>query len=77
MFSMSQVLILNHDGVIKKGYTPMLHAHTACVPVRFAELKERCCRKTGNKQEYNPTELRAGDACVVDLVTLVLMFMSG
>ncbi|WAR28680.1 EF1A2-like protein [Mya arenaria] len=61
------ILILNHKGAIKKGFTPMLHCHTGCVPVRFAELRERCDRKSGAKEEYAPTELFTGDACVVDL----------
>ncbi|XP_052785282.1 elongation factor 1-alpha-like [Mya arenaria] len=63
----AQILILNHKGAIKKGFTPMLHCHTGCVPVRFAELRERCDRKSGAKEEYAPTELFTGDACVVDL----------
>ncbi|XP_060556088.1 elongation factor 1-alpha-like [Ruditapes philippinarum] len=64
----AQMVILQHPGVIKKGYTPMLHCHTACVPVKFSELKERCDRKTGGRMEYSPTVLKAGDACVVDMV---------
>lgn len=61
------MVILQHPGVIKKGYTPMLHCHTACVPVKFTELREKCDRKTGGRVEYNPTVLKAGDACVVDM----------
>ncbi|KAH3810768.1 elongation factor 1-alpha-like [Dreissena polymorpha] len=64
----AQIVILRGDGPIRKGYTPMLHCHTACAPVRFAELKERCDRRTGINQEYNPSELKPGDACIVDLV---------
>ena len=63
-----QMVIVFHPGTIKKGYTPMIHCHTACVPCKFSELKEKCDRRTGGRLETNPTVLKAGDACVVELV---------
>ena len=46
----------------------MIHCHTACVPVKFAELKEVNDRRTGGRLESNPTAITQGDACVVELV---------
>lgn len=62
------MVIVYHPGVIKKGYTPMIHCHTACVPVKFAELKEINDRRTGGRLEANPSAITQGDACVVELV---------
>ena len=61
-------MILRHPGVIKRGYTPTMHCHTACVPVKFAELRERCDRRIGAMLEENPTFLKAGDAAVIEMV---------
>lgn len=39
--------MLNHPGQISKGYTPVLDCHTAHIACKFAEIKEKCDRRTG------------------------------
>uniref|UniRef100_A0A2I4AI13 Elongation factor 1-alpha n=1 Tax=Austrofundulus limnaeus TaxID=52670 RepID=A0A2I4AI13_AUSLI len=64
----AQVIILNHPGKIKTGYSPVLDCHTAHVTCRFAELKEKLDRRTGKKLEDHPQILMSGDAATVKLV---------
>lgn len=39
--------MLNHPGQISNGYTPVLDCHTAHIACKFAEIKEKCDRRTG------------------------------
>ena len=64
----SKVIILNHPGRIKAGYSPVLDCHTTHVTCRFAELKEKLDRRSGKKLEDLPQTLVSGDAATVRLV---------
>jgi len=64
----AQVIILNHPGEIKAGYAPVLDCHTAHIACKFAELKEKCDRRSGKKLEDNPKTVKSGDAAMVDLI---------
>ena len=63
-----QVIILNHPGQIHAGYSPVLDCHTAHIACKFAELKEKCDRRSGKKLEDNPKSVKSGDAAIVELV---------
>jgi elongation factor 1-alpha len=64
---LAQVIILNHPGQIAAGYTPVLDCHTAHIACKFAELKEKCDRRSGKTLEENPKALKSGDAGIVEL----------
>merc|ERR1711894_46797 len=64
----AQVIILNHPGEIHAGYSPVLDCHTAHIACKFAELKEKCDRRSGKKLEDAPKMLKSGDAGIIDLV---------
>jgi elongation factor 1-alpha len=64
----AQVIILNHPGQIGAGYTPVLDCHTAHIACKFAELKEKCDRRSGKTLEEAPKALKSGDAGIVDLI---------
>merc|ERR1712141_307018 len=64
----AQVIILNHPGEIRKGYTPVLDCHTAHVACRFNELLEKIDRRSGKKMEDSPEKVKSGDACIAQLV---------
>ena len=49
----AQVIVLNHPGQICNGYTPVLDCHTAHIACKFAEIKEKCDRRTGKTTEEN------------------------
>merc|ERR1711922_7273 len=63
----AQVIILNHPGEIKNGYSPVLDCHTAHIACKFVEIKEKCDRRSGKKLEDNPKFVKSGDAAMVDL----------
>merc|ERR1719177_104773 len=64
----AQVIILNHPGEIKNGYSPVLDCHTAHIACKFQEIKEKCDRRSGKKLEDLPKFVKSGDAAMVDLV---------
>ncbi|CDQ61712.1 unnamed protein product [Oncorhynchus mykiss] len=63
----AQLIILNHPGKIKTGYSPVLDCHTTHVTCRFAELREKIDRRTGKKLEDFPQTLQSGDAATVKM----------
>ena len=55
-----QIQLMDIPKAIGSGYTPVFHAHTAQVAVRFVELLENSKTK-----EANPAFLKTGDAALV------------
>merc|ERR1712114_32083 len=64
----AQVIVLNHPGQISNGYSPVLDCHTAHIACKFAEIKEKCDRRTGKKLEDDPKFIKSGDAAMVDMI---------
>merc|ERR1712150_411451 len=64
----AQVIVLNHPGEIKNGYSPVLDCHTAHIACKFQEIKEKCDRRSGKKLEDNPKFVKSGDAAMVDMI---------
>jgi len=60
-----RVYILYHPTAIGAGYTPVLHVHTATVPVRFAELVKKLDPRTGTTIEDHPSFVKQGDAAII------------
>lgn len=46
----------------------MLDCHTAHIACKFAEIKEKCDRRTGKTTEANPKAIKSGDAAIITLV---------
>jgi elongation factor 1-alpha len=63
----AQIIVLNHPTAITVGYTPVLHAHTLQVAVKFEELLAKLDPRTGNVIEQNPQFLKTGDSAIVIL----------
>jgi len=63
----AQIAVINHPTVIAKGYTPVLHIHTAQVPAQFVELQKQLDPKTGQVAKENPDFLKNGDVAIVKL----------
>jgi len=64
----AQVIILNHPGEIRKGYSPVLDCHTAHIACKFEEMVEKIDRRSGKKLEDNPEKVKSGDAAIVKMV---------
>jgi elongation factor 1-alpha len=48
---LAQVIVLNHPGQISNGYSPVLDCHTAHIACKFAEIKEKVDRRTGENYQ--------------------------
>merc|ERR1711939_1119090 len=64
----AQVIVLNHPGEIRKGYTPVLDCHTAHIACKFEEMLEKVDRRSGKKIEDNPSKIKSGDASIVKML---------
>jgi elongation factor 1-alpha len=60
-----QIIVIFHPTSIAQGYTPVLHAHTAQIAVKFAELQKKINPRTGEVIEENPSFLKTGDSALV------------
>jgi elongation factor 1-alpha len=67
-FYKAQVIILNHPGEIRAGYTPVVDCHTAHIACKFEVLEEKIDRRSGKKIEDNPPMVKSGDAAIVKMV---------
>jgi len=65
---LAQVIILNHPGEIRAGYSPVLDCHTAHIACKFSELVEKIDRRSGKKLEENPEKVKSGDAAMVTMI---------
>jgi elongation factor 1-alpha len=63
----AQVVILDHPTIIAQGYTPVLHVHTAQVPVKFEELQKKIDPRTGQVIQEKPEFLKKGESAIVKL----------
>ncbi|UZE94332.1 MAG: translation elongation factor EF-1 subunit alpha [Candidatus Pacearchaeota archaeon] len=66
----AQIAVINHPTVIAKGYTPVLHIHTAQVPAQFVELQKKLDPKTGQVAQENPDFVKNGDVVIAKLKPL-------
>merc|ERR1712134_99509 len=64
----AQVIVLNHPGEIGNGYSPVLDCHTAHIACKFAEIVEKCDRRSGKKLEDAPKFIKSGDAAIVNMI---------
>ncbi len=63
----AQVIVLHHQNVIAKGYTPVFHIHTAQIACVFEEILEKKDPKTGQVLEKNPATIKTGDIAIVKI----------
>jgi elongation factor 1-alpha len=64
----AQVIVLNHPGEIRNGYTPVLDCHTAHIACKFAEITDKLDRRTGKCVEEFPKAIKSGDAGLITLI---------
>ena len=63
----AQLIVLHHQNVIAKGYTPVFHIHTIQVACTIVDILEKKDPKTGLTLEKNPETLKTGDIAIVKI----------
>merc|ERR1711923_592788 len=63
----AQVIVLNHPGEIKNGYSPVMDCHTAHIACKFEEILKKCDRRSGKELEAFPKSIKNGDAAIVEM----------
>nr|XP_027201317.1 elongation factor 1-alpha-like [Dermatophagoides pteronyssinus] len=63
----AQIIVMQHPGVIKAGYTPVLDCHTAHIACRFTHLVTKLDKRTNKALEQTPESIKNGDSAVVNL----------
>eukprot|EP01084_Bolivina_argentea_P062802 114794_1 len=61
----AQVIVLNHPGQIRAGYTPVLDCHTAHIACKFDTLITKIDKRSGKKLEDTPAFVKSGEAAIV------------
>ena len=64
----AQVIVLNHPGEIRAGYSPVLDCHTAHIACKFEKLLTKMDKRTGKKTGDNPKVIKNGDAAIVNMI---------
>jgi len=63
----AQVIVLNHPGQIRNGYSPVLDCHTSHIACQFTQIISKIDRRSGTVLEENPAFIKSGDAAMVKL----------
>jgi elongation factor 1-alpha len=64
----AQVIVLNHPGEIKNGYTPVVDCHTCHIAVKFNKLLVKLDRRTNKVMEEEPKVIKSQDTAYVEMV---------
>jgi len=68
-----QIICIWHPTAIAIGYTPVVHAHTLQVAMKFVELTKKIDPRTGQVMEDKPQFIKKNDAAVVKLAPIKKM----
>jgi len=60
-----QIIVIYHPTAIAKGYTPVIHAHTAQVAATFEEIISKIDARTGEVVQEKPDYIKQGDSALV------------
>jgi elongation factor 1-alpha len=62
-----QIIVIWHPTAIAQGYTPVIHAHTAQIAAKFAELNKKLDQKTGAVIEDSPKFIKRNESAIIKL----------
>lgn len=64
----AQVIVMNHPGQIRAGYTPVLDCHTSHIACHFADILAKIDRRTGKAADEKPEYIKNGDSAMVKII---------
>ena len=47
----AQVIVMNHPGEIRNGYSPVLDCHTSHIACKFSKIRSKIDKRTGKETE--------------------------
>jgi len=63
----AQVIVMNHPGQIRAGYTPVVDCHTSHIACKFVTLDSKLDRRTGKEMEAKPEYVKNGESALVTI----------
>ena len=66
----ARLIVVNHPGKLRPGYTPVVDVHTCHVPCKFTRLISIVDKLKGGIVEPNPIYIKQGDVAMVELEPL-------
>lgn len=70
-----QIICIWHPTAVAIGYTPVVHAHTTQVAMKFIELSKKVDPRSGQVIEDKPQFIKKNDAAIVKLAPIKKMCM--
>lgn len=70
-----QIICIWHPTAVAIGYTPVVHAHTTQVAMKFIELTKKVDPRSGQVIEDKPQFIKKNDAAIVKLAPIKKMCM--
>merc|ERR1711991_969969 len=64
----ARIIIMNHNGEIKKGYSPVVFVHAAHVTCKIDSFEQSFDRRTGKVIDENPTSIKKDMGAIVKFV---------
>ena len=64
----AQVIVMNHPGEIRNGYSPVLDCHTSHIACKFSKIRSKIDKRTGKETEMDPPCVKTGDAAMIELI---------
>lgn len=64
----AQVVVQEHPGQLKPGFSPCVHVRTAKSACKMSKLMWKQSKKTGNEKNENPQFLERGDSAEVEFI---------
>jgi elongation factor 1-alpha len=61
----AQVVVQEHPGELKIGFSPLIHVRTAKSSCRMSEIKWKMGKATGGEKQENPLFLKAGETAEI------------
>ena len=71
----AQVVVQDHPGQLKIGFSPCVHARTAKSACKMSKINWKMGKKTGNEKQNDPPFLEKGETAEVEFIPQQLIYL--
>jgi elongation factor 1-alpha len=71
----AQVVVQEHPGQLKPGFSPCVHVRTAKSACKMSKILWKIGKKTGNEKQENPQFLERGESAEVEFIPNQLIYL--